>query len=124
MNRNTIAHFSMAPQMEGERSTFNRSSSHKTTFNVGDIIPFYVDEVLPGDTFQVNTSKVVRLPSLITPVMDDIFLDSYYFFVPNIFNLLNIVFALHFPIWNCLDIISLLVTESFSPFNPRELNSL
>ena len=84
LNRNTTTnHFSLAPQFEGERSTFNRSSSHKTTFNVGDIIPFYIDEVLPGDTFSVNTSRVVRLPSLITPVMDDLFLDSYYFFVPN-----------------------------------------
>lgn len=84
MNRNTNAnHFSLAPQIEAERSTFNRAATHKTTFNVGDIIPFYVDEVLPGDTFKVRTSKMVRLPSLITPVMDDLFLDCYYFFVPN-----------------------------------------
>jgi len=64
------------------RSRFDRPFSHKTTFNVGQIIPFYVDEVLPGDTFDVETSRVVRMQSLITPVMDNIYLDMYYFFVP------------------------------------------
>jgi len=54
----------------------------KTSFNVGDLIPFYVDEVLPGDTFSVKTSKVVRMPALKTPIMDNVFLDTYYFFVP------------------------------------------
>lgn len=66
-----------------QRSTFNRSHSIKTSFNVGDIIPFMVDEVLPGDTFNVSTSKVVRLQSLITPMMDNLYLDTYYFYVPN-----------------------------------------
>lgn len=65
------------------RSRFDRSSSYKTTFNVGDLIPFYVDEVLPGDTFSVDTSKVVRLQTLLTPLMDNIYLDTYFFFVPN-----------------------------------------
>nr|CAI9749777.1 major head protein [Microvirus sp.] len=66
-----------------QRSTFDRSHKRLTSFNVGDVIPFYIDEVLPGDTFDVSTSKVVRMPALITPIMDDIFLDTYYFFVPN-----------------------------------------
>lgn len=65
------------------RSRFDRSFSHKTSFNVGQIIPFYVDEVLPGDTFDVKTSKVVRFQTLITPMMDNVYLDTYYFFVPN-----------------------------------------
>nr|USL90280.1 MAG: major capsid protein [Microviridae sp.] len=65
------------------RSTFDRSHSLKTSFNAGDLVPFYVDEVLPGDTFSVRTSKVVRMPSLVTPIMDNIYLDTYYFFVPN-----------------------------------------
>nr|USL90309.1 MAG: major capsid protein [Microviridae sp.] len=65
------------------RSRFDRSSSYKTTFNVGDLIPFYVDEVLPGDTFSIDTSKVVRMQTLLTPVMDNIYLDTYFFFVPN-----------------------------------------
>lgn len=65
------------------RSRFSRPSSLKTSFNVGSIVPFYVDEVLPGDTFNVKTSRVVRLQTLLTPVMDNIYLDSYFFFVPN-----------------------------------------
>ena len=83
MNRNVESHFSQLPKADIQRSRFDRSSSVKTTFNVGDIIPFYVDEVLPGDTFDIKTSKVVRMQSLVTPVMDNIYLDTYFFFVPN-----------------------------------------
>ena len=84
MSRNAESHFAVNPtRIDMSRSRFDRSSSYKTTFNVGQIIPFYVDEVLPGDTFSIDTSKVVRMRTLLTPVMDDIFLDTYYFFVPN-----------------------------------------
>ena len=84
MSRNAESHFAVNPtRIDMSRSRFDRSSSYKTTFNVGQIIPFYVDEVLPGDTFSIDTSKVVRMQTLLTPVMDDIFLDTYYFFVPN-----------------------------------------
>lgn len=65
------------------RSTFNRDCRHKTSFNEGMLIPFYLDEVLPGDTFNVRTSALVRLSNpAVRPVMDDMFLDYYYFFVP------------------------------------------
>lgn len=83
MNRNVESHFSLLPHADISRSTFDRSHSLKTSFNVGDIVPFYVDEVLPGDTFDLKTSKVIRMPSLITPIMDNIYLDTYFFFVPN-----------------------------------------
>ena len=84
MNRNTNSHFALNPtRIDMSRSTFDRNSSVKTSFNVGDIVPFYVDEVLPGDTFDVDTSKVIRMPSLLTPIMDNLYLDTYYFFVPN-----------------------------------------
>lgn len=83
MNRNVESHFSQLPSAEIQRSTFDRSSSYKTSFNVGDLIPFYVDEVLPGDTFDITTAKVVRSQTMLTPVMDNIYLDTYYFFVPN-----------------------------------------
>jgi hypothetical protein len=84
VSRNAESHFAVNPtRLDMSRSRFDRSSSYKTTFNVGQIIPFYVDEVLPGDTFSIDTSKVVRMQTLLTPVMDDIFLDTYYFFVPN-----------------------------------------
>lgn len=82
-NRNSNARFELAPQVETERSTFDRSCNIKTSFDVGQLIPFYVDEVLPGDTFEISTSKVARLQTLITPVMDNLYLDTYYFFVPN-----------------------------------------
>ena len=83
MNRNQNSHFSKNPQVDIQRSRFDRSSSVKLSFNVGDLIPFYVDEVLPGDTFSIDTSKLVRMQTLVTPVMDNMYLDTYYFFVPN-----------------------------------------
>lgn len=84
MNRNVESHFALNPtRIDMSRSTFDRSSSVKTSFNVGDIVPFFLEEVLPGDTFNVRTSKVVRMQTLLTPMMDNIYLDSYYFFVPN-----------------------------------------
>lgn len=83
MNRNTESHFSLNPHVDISRSRFDRSASVKTSFNVGDIVPFYVEEVLPGDTFQVKSSKVVRMQTLLTPMMDNVYLDTYYFFVPN-----------------------------------------
>lgn len=84
MNRNVNSHFAMNPtNIDISRSTFDRGSTVKTSFNVGDVIPFYVDEVLPGDTFSVKTSKVVRMQTLLTPIMDNVYLDTYFFFVPN-----------------------------------------
>lgn len=83
MNRNTF-NFSENPiTLDISRSRFNRDSSVKMSFNVGELVPFYVDEVLPGDTMEVSTSKVVRMQTLLTPVMDNMYLDTYYFFVPN-----------------------------------------
>lgn len=83
MNRNVESHFSMLPSADIPRSRFDRSQDLKFTFNVGDLIPFYVDEVLPGDTFDITTSKVVRMQTLLTPPMDNLYLDTYFFFVPN-----------------------------------------
>lgn len=84
MNRNVNSHFAVNPtNIDMPRSSFDRPHSVKTSFNTGAIVPFYVDEVLPGDTFSVDTSKVVRLQTLITPMMDNMYLDTYYFFVPN-----------------------------------------
>lgn len=83
INRNVESHFAQLPAAEIQRSTFDRSCSYKTSFSVGDLIPFFVDEVLPGDTFNISTAKVVRSQTMLTPIMDNIFLDTYYFFVPN-----------------------------------------
>ena len=84
MNRNTNSHFATNPtSIDMARSRFSRNQSVKLTFNTGDIIPFYVDEVLPGDTMSIDTAKLIRMQTLLTPVMDNIYLDTYYFFVPN-----------------------------------------
>lgn len=83
MSRNENSRFAQIPTASIKRSRFDRSSSVKTTFNAGDLVPFYVDEVLPGDTFSVDTSKVVRMQTPLTPIMDNLYLDTYYFFVPN-----------------------------------------
>ncbi len=84
MSRNENTRFALNPtNLDISRSKFNRNHSIKTSFNVGDIIPFYCDEVLPGDTFQLKTSLVARMQTLITPMMDNLYLDTYFFFVPN-----------------------------------------
>lgn len=84
MSRNAESRFAVNPtNIDIQRSKFKMHSSLKTSFNVGDLIPIFVQEVLPGDTFQIETNKVVRMQTLITPVMDNIYLDTYYFFVPN-----------------------------------------
>lgn len=82
--RNENSRFSENPvTLDIQRSTFNRSSTYKTSANIGELIPFYYDEVLPGDTFQVKTNKVVRLQPLVSAPMDNLYFDTYYFFVPN-----------------------------------------
>ena len=82
MSRNNSSLFSSVATVDKPRSTFDRNCTVKTSFNVGDLVPFYLDEVLPGDTFNVKTHKLVRLSTPITPFMDDLYLDTYYFFVP------------------------------------------
>lgn len=83
MNRNTEVHFSQVPHIDIKRSVFDRSTQHKTTFNAGKLIPLLCDEVLPGDTFSVNTSSVIRMTTPIHPTMDNLYADIYYYFVPS-----------------------------------------
>lgn len=83
MNRNTQAHFAQVPTIDISRSKFDRSFTHKTTFNAGDLIPFFITDILPGDTMKMNTAHVVRMMTPVTPVMDNANLDTYFFFVPN-----------------------------------------
>lgn len=76
-------HFSMNPVgVDIKRSTFDRSNTHKTTFDAGKLIPIFLDEVLPGDTFNVQYSYVIRLATPLFPTMDTANLDVYFFFVP------------------------------------------
>ena len=83
MNRNNERHFNQIPEMRASRTRFNRDQTILTTFDSGKLIPFYVDEVLPGDTFSVDTSAIIRMTTPKYPVMDDAFIDFYYFYCPN-----------------------------------------
>lgn len=83
MNRNNERHFNQIPEMKASRTRFNRDQTILTTFDAGKLIPFYVDEVLPGDTFSVDTAAIIRMTTPKYPVMDDSFIDFYYFFCPN-----------------------------------------
>lgn len=74
--------FSQVPQSEIQRSRFDRSHYHKTTMDGGKLCPVYVDEVLPGDTFTLSATGFVRLATPLKPVMDNIYVDIQYFFVP------------------------------------------
>lgn len=82
MNRNTESRFSTAPQLDIKRSVFDRSFTHKTTGNCGRLIPFFVDEMLPGDTFSCDTAMICRMSTPLKPVMDNAYIDIYYFAVP------------------------------------------
>ena len=83
MNRNNERHFNQIPEMKASRTRFNRDQTILTTFDSGKLIPFYVDEVLPGDTFSVDTAAIIRMTTPKYPVMDDAFIDFYYFYCPN-----------------------------------------
>ena len=82
MNRETEQHFSTVPMIKSKRSKFDVSHSVKTTFNVDDIVPIEVNEILPGDTVQLDLAEIVRMATPIFPVMDNLVMDVYNFFVP------------------------------------------
>lgn len=82
MNRNSENHFAVNPQVDIGRSCFKRNSDHKTTFDAGELIPIYVDEVLPGDTFSMDMSALVRMTTPIFPTMDNAAIDFYFFYTP------------------------------------------
>ena len=82
MNRNTESHFGNIPSKDIRRSKFKMPFRHLTSFNTGDIIPIFHKEVLPGDTFQLNESMLIRMSTPVAPVMDNAWIDTYYFFVP------------------------------------------
>ena len=83
MNINAGSYFSDLPEAKIERSVWQMPSGNMTTFDAGKLVPFYVSEVLPGDTWKMHDSFVVRTMTPIVPVMDNSILDIYYFFVPN-----------------------------------------
>lgn len=86
MHRNAsvnVHQFAMVPTADVPRSSFDRQSTHKTAFNSGDLVPIFVDEVLPGDTVSISATLFGRLATPIFPFMDNLHLDVQWFFVPN-----------------------------------------
>lgn len=82
MNRNKDAGFNQVPRLDITRSRFKRRQDVKLTMNAGQLIPFYCDEVLPGDTFSIDQAAIIRMTTPIFPVMDNCHMDIYYFNVP------------------------------------------
>ena len=81
--RSVMSHnFSQVPQANIPRSQFNRSCGYKTTFNSGYLVPVYVDEALPGDTFNLRMTAFARLATQIVPIMDNLYCDTFFFAVP------------------------------------------
>lgn len=76
-------HFAQVPASEIQRSSFDRSHGYKTTFNEGFIYPVYLDEVIPGDTFEMKATAFARMNTLLHPIMDNLYLDLHFFWVPN-----------------------------------------
>lgn len=86
MHRNksvSVHQFAMIPAADIPRSKFDRQSSYKTAFDSGYLIPVYLDEVLPGDSFSLKMTAFARLATPLFPVMDNLHLDTFFFFVPN-----------------------------------------
>lgn len=81
-NAKSMHTFSRSPQASIQRSSFNRSFTHKTTFDAGLLIPVLVDEALPGDTFNLNMTAFCRMATPIFPIMDNLYLDTFFFSVP------------------------------------------
>lgn len=75
-------HFANVPSAEIERSTFDRSHGHKTTMGAGRCVPVFVDEVVPGDTFELSSTAFCRLATPLKPIFDNIYLDTHFWYVP------------------------------------------
>ena len=115
--------FAMVPRADIPRSSFDRQSTHKTTFDAGFLVPIYVDEVLPGDSFNLSLTAFARIATPLFPIMDNLHMDTFFFFVPN---------RLVWDNWqkfmgerkNPDDSISYLVPVSESPVSGYPVNSL
>lgn len=86
MHRNKsvdVHQFAMIPKADIPRSSFDAQKTYKTTFDAGYLIPVYVDEVLPGDTFKLKMTAFSRLATPLYPIMDNMIMESFFFFVPN-----------------------------------------
>ena len=82
-NRHSQHSFAQIPDVNIPRSNFNRSYNIKDTFDLDQLIPIFLDEVLPGDTMRLNTHAFARLATQKVPIMDNMYIDYFFFFVPN-----------------------------------------
>ena len=82
MTRETEFNFANLPETEIGRSKFDRSFNHCTTFSNGDLVPLMVEHVMPGDTVNMNMSSVIRMLTPMTPVMDSLYADIFFFYIP------------------------------------------
>lgn len=74
--------YGLIPSVQLPRSSFDRSHGYKTTFDSGYLVPFFVDEALPGDTFALKANLFARLATPVVPIMDNMFLETFFFAVP------------------------------------------
>ena len=79
----TSMRHALTPDVNVKRSVFDRSHGYKTTFDAGKLYPIYADEVIPGDSFQLDVSAFARLATPIKPIMDNMYMDFFFFYVPN-----------------------------------------
>lgn len=123
-NKSVDVHqFAMIPRADIPRSSFRMESMRKTTFDAGFLVPVIMEEVLPGDTFNLSMTAFARLATPLFPVMDNMWLDSFFFFVPN---------RLVWSNWekfmgeqaNPADSISFVIPQVVSPANGYAINSL
>lgn len=123
-NKSVDAHrFAMIPRADIPRSSFRIQFTHKTTFNSGLLIPVYVEEVLPGDSYNLSMTAFARMATPLFPLMDNLHLDSFFFFVPN---------RLVWSNWkkfmgeqdNPTDSISYVIPQQVSPAGGYAINSL
>lgn len=126
MHRNKsvdVHQFAMVPKADIPRSSFKIEKGYKTTFDAGYLIPVYLDEVLPGDTFNVRMTAFARLATPLFPIMDNMHLDSFFFFVPNRLVWTNWVKFMGQQD-NPADSISYVIPQIVSPVGGYAINSL
>ena len=115
--------FAMTPKADIPRSAFTIQKTYKTTLDAGQLVPFYVDEVLPGDTFSLKSTIFARLATPLYPVMDNLHIDTFFFYVPNRLVWTNWV-KLMGEQNNPTDSISFLTPQTTSPTGGYAANSI
>lgn len=123
-NKEASSHnFAMVPRSDIPRSKFAMQKTLKTTFDAGFLVPIFAEEILPGDTFNVRATLFGRLATPLFPAMDNLHLDTFFFFVPNRLVWLNWQKFMGEQI-NPGDSISYVIPQQVSPASGYAVNSL